>query len=441
MVTSETAPCEAGGTDFASLGLSAELLAVLEKLDFHTPTDIQRELIPHALAGKDCLGQAKTGTGKTAAFALPMLQRLKSGGGFQGLVLVPTRELALQVDQHVRMLGENHPLKTLLVYGGTRIKHNLQRLKDKREIVVGTPGRVLDLTGRGALDLSKTKIAVLDEVDRMLDIGFRDDIRRILRQIKGKHQTIFVSATITDDIRRLARSFMHEPVELDVSADKLTVDEIQQDFVAVHPQDKYLTLLGFLKQENPKLVIVFTNTKHSARRIAQRLKHSGINCKEIHGDLDQRRRERVMKSFRNAHIQVLVATDLASRGLDVMEVSHIVNYDVPEDASAYVHRVGRTARMGQSGYAVTFVTPEQGKLLTEIEKLINKELNQHHAPWVIRRARPEPAKDEEAAKENGSRTPARFSEALQRDADLDASGVKPVPRTLGSRFRSTRRRR
>ena len=193
--------------------------------------------------------------------------------------------------------------------------------------------------------------------------------------------------------------------------------------------------------EKPKLVIVFTNTKHAARRIAQRLKHSGINCKEIHGDLDQRRRERVMKSFRNAHIQVLVATDLASRGLDVMEVSHIVNYDVPEDAAAYVHRVGRTARMGQSGYAVTFVTPEQGKLLTEIEKLINKELNQHHASWVIRRARPEPAKDDEAAKENGSRTPARFSEALQRDADLDAAGLKPVPRTLGSRFRTKRRSR
>ena len=441
MTTSEIAASEAVQTSFAELGLAPDLLAVLKKLGFHTPTDIQRELIPHALRGRDCLGQAKTGTGKTAAFALPMLQRLKPGGGFQGLVLVPTRELALQVDQHVRMLGENHPLKTLLVYGGTRIKHNLQRLKDKREIVVGTPGRVLDLIGRGALDLSKTKIAVLDEVDRMLDIGFRDDIRRILRQIKGKHQTIFVSATVTDDIRRLARTFMHEPAELDVSADTLTVDEVQQDFVSVHPQDKYQTLLGFLRHENPKLVIVFTNTKHAARRVAKRLKDSGINCKEIHGDLDQRRRERVMKSFRNAHIQVLVATDLASRGLDVMEISHIVNYDVPEEASGYVHRIGRTARMGQSGYALTFVTPEQGKLLTEIEKLINKELHQHHAPWAVSRPRPEPVKDDAAVKENGSRTPARFGEAVRRDAELDASGVKPVPRTLGSRFRSARRRR
>lgn len=437
MTTSETASREAEPLGFAELGISPELLATLEKIEFHTPTDIQRELIPHALRGRDCLGQAKTGTGKTAAFALPMLQRLEPGGGFQGLVLVPTRELALQVDQHVRMLGENHPLKTLLVYGGTRIRHNLERLKDKREIVVGTPGRMLDLTRRRALDLSKTRIAVLDEVDRMLDIGFRDDIRRILRQIKRKHQTIFVSATVTDEIRRLARSFMHDPVELDVSADKLTVDAIQQDYISVHAQDKYETLLGFLKQENPKLAIVFTNTKHAARRIAGRLKRAGVNCKEIHGDLDQRRRERVMKSFRKAHIQVLVATDLASRGLDVMEISHIVNYDVPEEAAAYVHRIGRTARMGQSGYALTFVTPEQGKLLTEIEKLINMELNQHHAPWVIRRTRPEPAKPPEPEEA----TPARFKEALQRDAELEAAGVKPVPRTLGSRFRSTRRRR
>ncbi len=455
MTTSETAYREAEGEardeaqdeakdeakSFADLGLAPELLATLKKLNFHTPTDIQTELIPHALRGRDCIGQAKTGTGKTAAFALPMLQLLESGGGFQGLVLVPTRELALQVDQHVRMLGENHPLKTLLVYGGTRIRHNLERLKDKREIVVGTPGRMLDLIGRRALDLSKTRIAVLDEVDRMLDIGFRDDIRRILSQIKRKHQTIFVSATITDEIRRLARSFMHDPVELDVSADQLTVDEIQQDYISVHPQDKYETLLGFLKQENPKLVIVFTNTKHAARRIAGRLKRAGVNCKEIHGDLDQRRRERVMKSFRNAHIQVLVATDLASRGLDVMEISHIVNYDVPEEANAYVHRIGRTARMGQSGYALTFITPEQGKLLTEIEKLINMELNQHHAPWVIRRAEPEPAKTDESESEPVSTTPARFKETLRRDAELDADGVKPVPRTLGSRFRSTRRRR
>jgi ATP-dependent RNA helicase DeaD len=431
---------ETAVANFEDLGLASDFLPTLEKLEFHRPTDIQRELIPHALRGHDCLGQAKTGTGKTAAFALPMLQRLKSGGGIQALVLVPTRELALQVDQHVRMLGANHPLKTLLVYGGTRIKHNLRRLKEDREIVVGTPGRVLDLLGRGALSIAKVRIAVLDEVDRMLDIGFRDDIRRILRQIKSKHQTIFVSATIDEEIRRLARTFMHKPVEINVSADKLTVDDVEQHFVSVDRHDKLETLLGFLREEDPRLVIVFTNTKHAARRVAQRLKAAGVDCKEIHGDLVQRHRERVMKAFRKAHIQVLVATDLASRGLDVMDISHIVNYDIPEDAYAYVHRIGRTARMGKAGYALTFVTPEQGKPLTEIEKLINKELNFLVAPWVVKRAPVPPSCDQEPTQAK-ARSVSRFAEALQRDPQLDAAGLKPVRRTLGSRFRTTRRRR
>ncbi len=426
---------------FDALGLGDELLDAVRRAGFQTPTDIQRELIPHALEGRDCMGQARTGTGKTAAFALPMLERIEPGAGIQGLVLVPTRELALQVDEHVRMLGVTRPLKTLLAYGGTKIRHNLQRLRTNREIVIGTPGRILDLIRRGALDLSRIRIAVLDEVDRMLDIGFRDDIRRILKQIKHKHQTLFVSATIDDAIRRLARSFMHDPVEINVSEDKLTVDEIQQDFVSVDPRDKYATLLGFLRAENPKLVIVFTNTRHQARRVAKRLKEDGIRCLEIHGDLQQRRREEVLKRFRAARIQVLVATDLASRGIDVMEVSHIVNYDIPEDPSIYVHRIGRTARMGQSGYALTFVTREQGKYLTEIEKLINMELHRHDAPWVVKRA-PEPeSQPEQAATEEEPGVPTRWTEAVQRDKSLEEKGLKPVPKTLGGRFRSGRRRR
>ena len=426
---------------FDTLGLSEELLATLEEIEFRTPTDIQRALIPVALEGRDCLGQAKTGTGKTAAFALPLIQLVQPGAGIQAIVLVPTRELALQVDEHVRMLGANHPLKTLLVYGGTQIKHNLQRLKARdREIVVGTPGRILDLLRRQALKLDHVRIAVLDEVDRMLDIGFRDDIKRILSQIKGKHQTIFVSATIDDPIRRLARSFMHDPAEINVSTDdNLTVEDVELNYVSVDPRDKYRTLIGFLRHEKPKLAIVFTNTKHAARRVAGRLKEDGIVCKEIHGDLMQRRRESVLDSFRKSHIQVLVATDLASRGIDVMQISHIVNYDIPEDPSAYVHRVGRTARMGQSGNTVTFVTPEQGKLLTEVEKLINKELHQLDAPWIVKRKQ-EPRPEEQPA-ETGPATPARWGEALRRDDELDAEGVKPVKRTLGSRFRSTRRRR
>jgi ATP-dependent RNA helicase DeaD len=234
---------------------------------------------------------------------------------------------------------------------------------------------------------------------------------------------------------------MREPLELDVSHDTLTVESIDQAYVTVDPHDKSAALVGFLRHENPKLAIVFTNTKMAARRVAERLKHAGVNCKEIHGDLMQSRRERVMKSFRNAQIQVLVATDLASRGLDVMEVSHIVNYDVPVDAAGYVHRVGRTARMGQRGYAITFVRPDEGDFLTEIEKLINKQLRRLEAPWVPPLRAPREAQvgaRAAAAKEAPS---TRFTEVLRRCRVLEARGIAPVKRTLGSRFRSSRRRR
>lgn len=448
MVLEATEAASAAG-GFAALGLNDSLLSTLRQLKFHTPSDIQRELIPHALRGEDCLGQAKTGTGKTAAFSLPMLQMIVPGGGLQALVLVPTRELAKQVDEHVRKLGAAHPVRTVLVYGGKRVTGNLTALKKGCEILIGTPGRIQDLMARRAVDFSTIRLAVLDEVDRMLDIGFREDIRRILRSIKQRHQTIFVSATIDPEIRKLAKSYMHDPVEINVSSDKLTVEDVEIDYVTVEREDKYPTLLGFLKTENPKLAIVFTNMKSTARRIAERLRKNGVNCKEIHGDLMQARREKVLESFRKQHIQVLVATDLASRGLDVMEVSHIVNYDVPEDAAAFVHRVGRTARMGQSGYTVTFVTREEGKLLTEIEKLINRELICLDPPWLVKtHARPEgaaggePRPDGQPGAADDAATPqqSRFQELMRRDSHLDSLGIAPVQRTLGSRFKSTRRR-
>jgi ATP-dependent RNA helicase DeaD len=428
------------GRTWKELGLGAGALAAVRHAGFERPTDIQYELIPHALRGRDCLGQARTGTGKTAAFALPMLERLAPGQGVQGLVLVPTRELALQVEEHVRLLCAAAGFKIVAVLGGRGLKEQIAALRHNPEIVIGTPGRVLDLMHRKVLSLASIKIAVLDEVDRMLDIGFRDDIRRILRVIEAPHQTIFVSATIDEEIEKLARSFMHDPVNVNVSQDMLTVEGVEQNFVSVHPLDKLRTLVGLLKHEAPTLAIVFTNTKHKARRVAQGLRREGINCKEIHGDLVQQRRERVMKSFRSQKTQVLVATDLASRGLDVMDISHIINYDVPEDPSGYVHRIGRTARMGKPGCAITFVTPDEGKFLTEVEKLINKELRHFEPPWLIKRdavvtqvAAPPPTPDE------GPATPVRYTVPRQRDEALDAIGLRPVRRTLGSRFRSPRK--
>lgn len=435
--------------DWQSLKLSPPLLHAMARLKFKAPTDIQRELIPVALQHKDVIGQARTGTGKTAAFAIPIIQQLEIGAGTQALILAPTRELAAQVEEHIQALGKETGVRTVTILGGRRIKQQLDALKKRPEVIVGTPGRVLDLMHRKELDIRKLRFAVLDEVDRMLDIGFRDDIRKILRSIEAPHQTIFVSATLDDEIQKLARTFMNDPVEVNVSHDMLTVDQVQQGFVSVHPHDKFNTLLGFLKHEAPHLAIVFTNTKHKARRLAQFLRKEGINCKEIHGDLVQEKRDRVMQHFRDAKIHVLVATDLASRGLDVMDISHIVNFDVPADPAAYVHRIGRTARMGKTGYAVMLVTAEEGESLTKIEKLINREIPQFEAPWLVKRA-PSPAQVAAAVAKHqaapvevsGVILPQRLKEPARRDEVLERYyGLRPIRRTLGSRFRSPRKRR
>ncbi len=429
---------------WSALGLEESIVAALAANGFETPTDIQRELIPPALAGSDCLGQARTGTGKTAAFALPMIQQLEPKGGMQALVLAPTRELAAQVDEHVRDLHGDKPLRTVVVLGGRRLRDQVEKLRKKPEIAIGTPGRVLDLMNRKELRFDDLRLVVLDEVDRMLDIGFRDDIRRILGAIKKKHQTIFVSATLNNEIQRLAKQFMHEPVEVDVSRDVLTVDSVEHGFVTVHPRDKFPSLVQLLKHEDPKLAIVFTNTKIKARRVAKGLRDRGVNCKEIHGDLLQERRERVMRNFRQQNIHILVATDLAARGLDVTDISHIINYDIPEDPAVYVHRIGRTARMGKAGRAITFVTRDEGKALTEVEMLINRELPKYDPPWLIKRElTPEELAAEEArhAPTEPAGPPERYVAPRQRDNTLDSMGLKPVRKTLGSRFRKTRRRR
>ena len=369
-----TEPVDISDNGFLELGLSETLVTRIARIGFEVPTDIQAALIPPALEGHDCLGQARTGTGKTAAFALPMIETLERDAGLQAIILVPTRELALQVGEQIKRFTPRNGPRSLIVYGGTRVSSDLKRLEGGVEVVVGTPGRVLDLIRRGALKLEAAKLAVLDEVDRMLDIGFRDDIRAILRKVHKDAQMIFVSATMSDEIRRLTQVFMEDPVDLNVSEDKLTVDQVRQEYVTVDQPDKFQALVAFLKEDQPPLAIVFTRTKRSAQNVARKLKTRGIACAEIHGDLAQRKRASVLKSLRAGDLKVLVATDLASRGLDVLDVSHVVNYDITEDPAVYVHRVGRTARMGREGYALTFVTREQGKELTAIEMLINKEI-------------------------------------------------------------------
>jgi ATP-dependent RNA helicase DeaD len=420
--------------------LAGPLLAAVARAGFTTPSDIQRELIPPALAGKDCLGQARTGTGKTAAFTLPILQLVEPGLGIQALVLVPTRELAAQVGEHVQMLSPRNPPRTLVVYGGTSVVANLRELKKQVDIVVGTPGRILDLIQRGVLNLSGVKIAVLDEVDRMLDIGFRDDIKRIMAKVSAARQTIFVSATITKDIRTLAHGLMREPVEINVSADCMTVDKIKQDYISVESHNKFEALRDFLAQATPSLAIVFTRTKRGATNISRKLERANVTCAEIHGGLTQGRRTQVLRDLRAGRLTVLVATDLASRGLDVNGVSHVVNYDIPVDPSVYVHRIGRSARMGKDGHAVTLVTPEQGQELTAIERLINLELNHVDVSGLAQQRIKPPVRSRAVAAK-----PVKVKGAVRPMMRLDAapfgSTNSPVGRTLGDRNSRPRRRR
>jgi len=419
---------------FAKLGVEVRFLKAVSRMGFVEPSDIQQALIPPALAGRDILGQARTGTGKTAAFGLPILQQVDPGGRLQAICLAPTRELAVQVTAELRRLAEFADLHVVAVYGGQRVATQLHQLGRKPHFVVGTPGRVMDFIRRGALALAGMRFVVLDEVDRMLDIGFRDDIKAILSRVTSPHQTILVSATINSEINQLARSYMVEPLEVNVSRDHLTVDEVEQSYVTVERWDKVQLLRLILAQEKPPFTIVFCNTKAAARKLAKRLHGSGVDVAEIHGDLMQKKRDRVMERFRHHKINVLVATDLAARGIDVSAISHIINYDVPMDAEGYVHRIGRTARMGAKGVAITFVGRDEGKQLTNIERLIDREVPPRTVPGfrpTSDRERPAPV---EALPLLSRLQAPVFSTAGEVSARLP-------PKTLGSRFRTKRGRR
>jgi ATP-dependent RNA helicase DeaD len=424
---------------FEELGVGPQILKSLRKIGYEKPSDIQRELIPRILSGRDVLGQARTGTGKTAAFGIPVLQRMDKSQPLQALCLAPTRELAVQVTGELRRLSEFTGLRCVAIYGGQRVQRQVHELGRKPHFVIGTPGRVMDMMGRGHLDISSIRMVILDEVDRMLDIGFRDDIRRILANIKTEHQTIFVSATFDDEIRTLARKYTRNPDEVNVSRDQITVGEVSQCFVTAERRDKDRLLKIVLEHDQPESTIVFTNTKHAARKVTQKLFNWGVDAVEIHGDLMQRKRDSVMERFRKHRIKVLVATDLASRGIDVHNVTHIINYDLPADVQVYVHRIGRTARMGAQGKAVSFVTREEGKLLTEIEMLINKQIEETTYPgFQISPRKPTPRDSQPVNPEPVAAAVANEEAAETADSE---SHARPTHRPLGGRFKPSRRRR
>ena len=361
---------------FAELNLSAPVLESIRLAGYTKPTPIQAQFVPLAMTGRDVMGQAKTGTGKTASFLLPIFERIKPGEAHtQALILAPTRELAIQIEGEIGKLGRTLGFTSITIYGGSSYEPQIEALAAGVDIIVGTPGRIMDHMGSKRLDLSGIKVAVLDEADRMLDLGFRKDIEFILKHCPAQRQTLLLSATIPDDILKLAKRFMYDPLEVWTAAEKLTVDSVEQHYFVCDPKDKMPTLLKLLDTENPQLAIIFCGTKMGAKRLAERLNRLYISAREIHGDLHQSRRERIMGNFRKGKVKLLIATDVASRGIDVDNITHIINYDIPYKIEDYVHRIGRTGRIGRSGKAFTLVSREEGEYLTEIELLINREIS------------------------------------------------------------------
>ncbi|MDX6770747.1 MAG: DEAD/DEAH box helicase [Elusimicrobiota bacterium] len=369
---------------FTSLGLRPELLEAIKALGYEAPTPIQAKSLPESLAGKDVIGSAQTGSGKTMAFTMPMLSRLMAdreaeGGVSKGLrvralVLTPTRELATQVERAIAELAKFSPVKCVVVIGGASMHMQVQALKGGAEVVVATPGRLLDHVRQGTLHLRDVRVAVLDEADRMLDMGFMPDVRKIMRLLPAQRQTMMFSATIPPEVQRVVSEFMKDPVRVEVDRPRSTGTNITQFLYPVTEDQKGDLLCAILAADGVESVIVFTRTKARADRVAGWLQRKGTVCGVLHSDLSQGERDRAMAAFREGKITILVATDLAARGLDVPDVSHVVNYDVPEHPEDYVHRIGRTGRAGEEGDAVTLVSFEEEKLIPTIESFTGQEI-------------------------------------------------------------------
>src|SRR4051794_30634896 len=366
-------------TTFAELGLSEPLLAALRDVGYEAPSPIQEQTIPLLLQGRDVIGQAQTGTGKTAAFGLPMLEFVDADDpDVQAIVLTPTRELCIQVTQAIRTYGAHKGINPVAVFGGAPIRDQQAYLKQGAQIVVGTVGRVLDLISRHSLMLHSCRFVVLDEADEMLDLGFLEDVERILGLTPNGRQTALFSATMPPPIRALAERHLYEPVTVKVKAATLTIDTVEQFYLETPPREKVDALVRLLAAERPSQAIVFVRTKIRADQLFRTLRDKGMNVKALHGDMTQGGRDGVMISFKDGRVQILVATDVAARGLDISTVTHIVNFDIPTSPDVYVHRIGRTGRVGRSGRAITFVEPKQRRDLEAIERHANTQI----AEWT-----------------------------------------------------------
>jgi ATP-dependent RNA helicase DeaD len=366
-------------TTFAELGLDGELLDALHDVGYEAPSPIQEQAIPPLLEGIDVIGQAQTGSGKTAAFGLPMLQYVDpEEDDVQGLVLTPTRELCIQVTQALRAYGQRKGVDVVAVFGGAPIRSQQAQLRAGGQVVVGTVGRVKDLISRHSLVLNACRFVVLDEADEMLDLGFLEDVERILALTPSSRQTALFSATMPAEIRRLADQYLYDPVTVKVKAESLAVDTVEQFGLEVAPRDKTEALVTVLEAEQPEQALVFVRTKIRCDQLYRTLRDRGMNVRALHGDMTQGARDGVMISFKNGRLPLLVATDVAARGLDISGISHVINFDVPTSPDVYVHRIGRTGRVGRSGRAITFYERRQQREIQAIERHAGVRLS----PWV-----------------------------------------------------------
>lgn len=413
-------------TDFRAFALQPDLMRAIEALGYEVPTPIQEKAIPALLSGDDVLGQAQTGTGKTAAFALPMLQALEAGGAsVQGLIVTPTRELALQVARAVYEYGRYANVRVLAVYGGQPYSRQISRLRQGVDVVVGTPGRLLDLIRKSVLDLGSVRYLVLDEADEMLSMGFIEDIEAILEATPAARQTALFSATLPEPIRRLASRYLRNPQAIAVATEHLTVDQTEQRAYLVYEEDKAAALHRLLELEPITRALIFASTKVRVAELAEALLARGVQAEALHGDLSQAAREVVLSRFRRGQITTLVATDVAARGLDIESVSHVINYDVPFDPEAYVHRIGRTGRAGKEGVAITLLTPRERRYLKVIETFTRKPVTLAQVPSV-----------QDVLDQREARFAAHLREELQRESDAraEAPGLDLVARLCASGY-------
>ena len=370
--------------EFKELKISEETLKALEDMGFESPSPIQEKTIPPLLEGKDLIGQAQTGTGKTAAFAIPTIEKVQANGITQALILCPTRELCMQVTKEFEKLDKyKKDIKILSVYGGTQIVRQIKALKKGVEIVVGTPGRLMDLMKRRVLKLDNLDLVVLDEADEMFDMGFRDDMKFILDATNKERQTCFFSATMGKEITEFSKIYQNDPVSIKIKADELTVDRIDQFYIPMKEADKEEILTRLLEINKPQLAIVFCNTKRKVDRLVENLSKKSYLVDGLHGDLKQGQRDQVMKKFRNNTIHILVATDVAARGLDVDNVDTVFNYDLPQLDEYYVHRIGRTARAGKSGISYSFIAGRDRQRLKAIEKYTKADIKETEIPSLV----------------------------------------------------------